>query len=114
MELESLRSRRKQDEPDALELRDHCVSVRLNPAELSILDQYRGRSRRGEALRMLAFTQLPSPVPRLNQDAWVELSKSAGNLNQIAYKLNAGESVQIEEIREQLEAFRASLLGAAL
>ena len=60
--LIDLRSKRKQDKPDSMELRLFCVSVRLNAAELVALDDYRGRNRRGEALRMLAFTQLPAPV----------------------------------------------------
>jgi hypothetical protein len=112
--LSELTSKRKQDEIKQTELRLHCVSVRLNGDELIVLDKYRGRSFRGEALRMLAFTNLPSPITSLNAQAWQELSKASANLNQISHHLNSGASVNIEIICEQLDAFRAALLGAQL
>jgi hypothetical protein len=63
---------------------------------------------------MLSTNSLPAQVPELNQGAWIELAHAASNLNQIAFRLNSGESVEIFEVLEQLETFRASLLGAAL
>lgn len=113
MEMVELRSRKKMNLPEA-ELRTFCVSCRLNPVELSILDEFRGKRQRGEALRMMALQNLPAPPPAINIVAWCELSKASANLNQTAHKLNAGESLQINEIRAELEAFRAALIGAAL
>jgi len=91
--------------------RNHCVSVRVNSEELDLLDGVRGRLQRGAAMRLLSFSFLPQPVPELNLKAWQELSKSAGNLNQVAHKLNSGELLEIEEIRTALSSFRAKLLG---
>lgn len=93
------------------QLRTHCVSVRVNQEELDLLDASRGRLQRGAAMRLLSFSSLPPVVPELNQKAWAELSKPAANLNQIAYRLNAGESVEIAEVQKVLAAFRAGLLG---
>lgn len=114
MKLNELRSRRKQDKIDPQELRVICVSVRLNADELLTLNEYRGRTRKGEALRMLAFTNLPQPIASINSNAWQKLAKASANLNQLAHKSNSGESVEIEELRTQLEAFRAALIGAQI
>jgi hypothetical protein len=113
MEMVELRSRKKMNLPES-EKRTYCVSCRMNSAELAVLDKFRGGNQRGEALRMLSLSQLPSPIPELNASAWTELSKSASNLNQIARRMNVGESLEIEEIRAELERFRAALLGASI
>lgn len=46
-------------------LRCHCVSVRLNDEELSLLNQKRGRHRKGEWLRMAFLHNLPSVIKEL-------------------------------------------------
>lgn len=91
-------------------LRTHCVSVRLNPDELRRLDRVRGSLRRGQAVRMLSFSNLPEPVPELNKQAWVELSRAASNLNQLAHRANY-EKVEIDSVRSILAEFRAALIG---
>lgn len=98
----------------ATEKREHCVSVRLNPAELASLDTRRGSFQRGEWLRMAAMDKLPPTVPALNSEAWVELARAAGNLNQIARALNSGEKIEKGGLRDQLNQFRAALIGAKL
>jgi hypothetical protein len=107
-----LHSRRKQDDIPEDEVRTHCISVRLNKRELEKLDGGRGFFKRGEALRMAALTDMPAPVSKLDLQAWSALSKSAGNLNQLSHKMNAGDVVSVNEIREILADFRASLLTA--
>lgn len=97
--------------------RTHCVSVRLNDNELQKLDNQRGRMARGEYLRCAALDELPPTIPALNQQAWVELSKAAGNLNQIAKKLNSIENADlldtdIKLIMLELAEFRTRLLKA--
>jgi hypothetical protein len=94
--------------------REHCVSVRLNAAELAALDTRRGSFQRGEWLRMAALDKLPPTVPAINAQAWAELARAAANLNQIARALNAGEKVERGGIRDQLNQFRAALIGADL
>lgn len=86
----------------------------LNAQELAFLDSVRGRHSRAEAVRFLLNEERPPQVPELNQGAWIELAKPAANLNQIALKLNVGELPEIAEIREQLSAFRAALIGAEI
>lgn len=94
--------------------RDHCVSVRVNAEELSLLDARRGKFQRGEWMRMAALETLPPTIPPLNLEAWRELSHAAGNLNQIARALNQGDKVERGGLRDQLVAFRAALIGAEL
>jgi len=95
--------------------RDHCVSVRLNPAELAKLDAERGKLQRGEAMRaaFLGVTPPPPPAP-LNLIAWRELSHAQANLNQLARAVNGGESVEVREILEEVRAFRNALIGVVL
>lgn len=97
------------------DVREHCVSVRLNKAELTQLDSKRGGYRRGEWLRMAALHQLAPVYPEINKEAWRELARSAANLNQITKHLNtkAPESAisktELFSIRRSLGAFRDAL-----
>lgn len=96
----------------AAERREHCVSVRLNDAELAFLDRWRGKHRRGEWLRISALYESPPVVPELNREAWLVLAKCAGNLSTIACAMRNGEYVQIENIRAAVTDFRAALIEA--
>lgn len=111
---EERKSRRGPIPLDAVERRTHCVSVRLNDAELKKLDGVRGKFQRGEWLRMAALDELPPSIPEVNRDMWVKLARSAANLNQIAHHLNAREAVEVEEIQAALAAFRMALLGVVV
>lgn len=91
--------------------RNFCVSVRMNIGELAGLDNKRGRVPRGEWLRLCAEHKLPPSIPPLNRQAWIELSRSASNLNQLSKKLNAGDEVDVAELRQILADFRLRLLG---
>lgn len=99
---------------DAKDKRTHTVSVRLNAAELEHLDALRAprKLQRGAYMRAAFLKSLPPFVPELNQKAWLELSKSAANLNQIAKALNQGKPVGMGEIIDQLAKFRCMLLKA--
>jgi len=102
--------------------RRHAVMMRVNEAELAEIDVRRGDYDRGEFLRMALFgmTQArPRPmtiIPALNQSAWLELSRAASNLNQIARHLNESgiQSGDLPQIIILLAQFRAALIGARL
>lgn len=99
---------------EAENLRTHTVSSRLNLAELVLLDEYRKilKMQRGEYLRTAALNRLPQSIPALNREAWLELAKAAGNLNQIARKLNEDYKPEAVEIIAELNEFRRALIGA--
>jgi hypothetical protein len=95
--------------------RTHCVSVRLNCDELSILNAKRGPMKQGEWLRCAALDKLPPVVPEINQEKWRELARAAANLNQISRYLHLCNGLNTEEfdqIHKDLTEFRAALLGA--
>lgn len=95
------------------QLRTHCVSVRLAPDELAALDVARRHRQRGAFLRDCWLKRPSSPVvPSVNKAAWVELSRAAANLNQLARRASAGDIPGFGELAAALAAFRASLLGA--
>mgnify|MGYP001499143489 CR=1 FL=1 len=108
------RRRRGPGTLDPQEKREHCVSVRVNARELAQLDERRGNFQRGEWLRMAALDKLPPTVPSINSQAWAELARAAANLNQLAKAVNAGARVEKGGLRDQLNEFRAALIGAKL
>jgi hypothetical protein len=111
--LESKRSRRKGPELlDPEEKRTHTVSVRLNKAELELLDSSRSGPQmlRGEYLRAASFYKIPPSIPEINREAWVALARSSANLNQIAQRINKNDLPGVTELRQTLEDFRRSLL----
>lgn len=108
------RSHRGHSTLDPSEKREHCVSVRLNAAELATLDERRGAYQRGEWARMALLDKLPPTIPALNSQAWASLARSAANLNQLARAVNAGAKIEKGGLRDQLNEFRAALIGAKL
>lgn len=98
---------------DPADLRDRCVSVRLNLAELEWLDRVRepAKMQRGEYLRAAASGKLPPAIPEINKDAFSALARSAANLNQIAKHLNEGTETSISEIRNAINDLRLKLIG---
>jgi hypothetical protein len=105
-------SRRNQDQVLPVERRDCVIKVRLNRAELSDLDEARGRHSRAETFRFLLLNKMPRPVPTFNLEAWQDLARAAANLNQIAAHLNGGGQLDLPRLRAALDDFRERLIGA--
>lgn len=118
-ELPNLPRRKSGPKPLALaDKRDHCVSVRLNSAELADLDAARAsvRMQRGEYLRSASRGVLPPTIPQINREAWANLARVAANLNQYQTQINAGIANghppdTIQELGELVQKLRAELLG---
>jgi hypothetical protein len=89
----------------------HQVNSRLTDAELAHVDAHRGGVTRGEWLRRAAFGHAPRTIPALNREAWIELSRAAANLNQLARNSHTFTDVNVIEA---LKFFRAALIGASL
>jgi hypothetical protein len=115
---ESKRRRRGRRKLDPDEVRSHAVTSRLNKAEFDLLESkcIELNMQLGEFMRTAALHKLAPVIASTNIDMWVELSRSASNLNQIAYQLNSVEPElipDISEIRKALSEFRDALIGAA-
>lgn len=115
---ESKRSRRGPAPLSTADKRGHTVSVRLNAAELERLDCLRKivSMQRGEYLRAAALHRLPPTIPEINRQAWAELSRLAGNLNQAMKAINQGLRLdltvsEVAMIRDQVQRLRLDLLG---
>lgn len=111
------------------EKRRHRVSVYLNDAELAGLigwvfpgdDQVDGtalgvRRELGRYMRDATFDRLPPQIPAINREAWMELSRLAGNLNRYVVAIEVGNAQGMPpalavELREQVQALRRELLG---
>ena len=114
------RSRRGPLPIDAEAKRGHCVSVRVNAAELAQLDQQRApvEMKRGEYLRAAALHRLPPTIPAINREAWAAMARVAGTLNQYQRAINEGKAhghppEAIDELRALVSQFRLDLIGAA-
>lgn len=102
--------------PDSL--RTHCVSVRLNNAELSKLNTLRGDCAKGEWLRMASLQKLPTIVPPINVEAWKTLGEINQKLNRIALHIDSKSkdskltNTELFAVRRQLKELRQNLLSA--
>lgn len=103
------------------EKREHCVSVRLNSAELAWLDAARSgvKMQRGEYLRSASRGVLPPTIPAINREAWASLARVAGNLNQYQAQINGGlsnghppETIQL--LTDLVQKLRGDLLGITM
>lgn len=118
-ELPNLPKRKRGPKPlPVADRREHCVSVRLNFAELSDLDSARAsvRMQRGEYLRAASRGVLPPTIPQINREAWAELARVVGNLNQYQARINAGgvhghPPEVIQSLTDQVQKLRRELLG---
>lgn len=109
-------SAKNQTQEQKHELRTHCVSVRITPSELRLLDSLRGHISRGSFLRKIFLgKKIPSAVPEVNQKAYLETARWAANLNQISHFFHMhGDEIPArgtEEIYTYLKKFRGQLIG---
>ncbi|KFF72691.1 hypothetical protein ACIPSR_09135 [Pectobacterium sp. CHL-2024] len=101
-------------------LRSHCVSVRLNDEELTLLNERRGRHRKGEWLRMAFLHNLPSVIPSINLEAWKTLGEISQKLNKLVAHLDSksqGSSLTQTElfaVKRQISELRLHLITANL
>ncbi|KFX11370.1 hypothetical protein [Pectobacterium betavasculorum] len=102
------------------QLRSHCVSVRLNNEELTLLNEKRGRHRKGEWLRLSLLNKLPAVVPAINIEAWKSLSEISQKLNKLVAHLDSksqGSSLTQTElfaVKRQISELRLHLITADL
>ncbi|UUE46358.1 hypothetical protein [Pectobacterium aroidearum] len=98
-------------------LRGHCISVRLNNEELSLLNERRGRHRKGEWLRMAFLHNLPSVIPPVNLEAWKTLGEVSQKLNKLVIHLdNKGNGSSLSKtelfaVKRQIAELRANLIA---
>jgi hypothetical protein len=85
------RHRRGQKLTDT-QMRDHCISTRVNAQELEQIDSWRGTlgMQRGEYLRAAVFNNLPHPIPAINQEAWVALDNLRSTFTQYQHAIKQG------------------------
>ncbi|EML6584826.1 hypothetical protein RFH86_004446 [Klebsiella aerogenes] len=101
-------------------IRSHCVSVRLNDEELTLLNERRGRHRKGEWLRMAFLHNLPFVIPSINLEAWKSLSEISQKLNKLVAHLDnksQGSSLTHTElfaVKRQISELRMKLITADL
>lgn len=99
-------------------LRTHCISVRLNNAQLSKLNTLRGNYAKGEWLRMASLQKIPPIIPAINLNAWKALSEISQKLNRIATHIDGKSKesqlthTELFAVKRQLAELRQYLLNA--
>ena len=102
------------------ELRIHCVSVRLNNAELAKLNTLREHYSKGEWLRMASLQKLPPVIPAINTKAWIALTDISQKLNRIAAHIDGKSKdshlthTELFAVKRQLEELRTNLLSDSI
>lgn len=102
------------------QLRSHCVSVRLNDEELTLLNERRGRHRKGEWLRLSLLNKLPAVVPAINIEAWKTLGEISQKLNKLVAHLDSKSyessltQTELFAIKRQISELRLHLITADL
>lgn len=105
---------------DPAAVRASTIGVRVSPAEFAALRTKAEQMSMTPAqwLREAALTRrLPKPpVPEVNREQYAELSRLAGNLNQLARKANQGQAVSVPDdlltqMIEETKRLRLALLG---
>lgn len=99
-------------------MRKNFVNIRLSDDELKAIDSYRKETKlsRSTYMRETAIGNPPRVIPSVNRNQWVELSRLASNLNQLAYEAHLGcfhsetESV-IKDTLQILREVRNLLVG---
>ena len=104
------------------EVRGLSLGVRMTEAEAATIRdkaEKMGMSA-GDFLRHCALTRkLPSPpVAPVNREAYINLSRLAGNINQLARGVNEGKMVVgqddlLREVWDECRKLRLALLGAS-
>lgn len=102
------------------QLRSHCVSVRLNDEELTLLNEKRGRHRKGEWLRLSLINKLPAVVPAINFEAWKTLGEISRKLNKLVAHLDSKSyespltQTELFAVKRQVSELRLHLITADL
>ncbi|MEI7341431.1 MULTISPECIES: hypothetical protein [Pectobacterium] len=97
-------------------LRGHCISVRLNDEELSLLNERRGHHRKGEWLRMAFQHNLPSVIPPINLEAWKILGEISQKLNRLTAHLDSKSNdsslsqTELFAVKRQISELRTNLI----
>ncbi|ACT12652.1 MULTISPECIES: hypothetical protein [Pectobacterium] len=97
-------------------VRSHCISVRLNNKELALLNERRGRHRKGEWLRMAFLHNLPVIIPAINLDTWKNLGEISQKLNRLVTHLdNKGNDSSLSQtelfaVKRQISELRTNLI----
>ncbi|GKV95451.1 hypothetical protein H2Y56_00415 [Pectobacterium aroidearum] len=97
-------------------IRSHCISVRLNNEELSLLNERRGSHRKGEWLRMAFLHNLPAVIPSINLEAWKTLGEISQKLNRLVAHLDSKSNdsslsqTELFAVKRQISELRQHLL----
>lgn len=102
------------------QLRSHCVSVRLNDEELTLLNERRCRHPKSEWLRLSLLNKLPAVVPAINIEAWKTLGEISQKLNKLVAHLDSKSyessltQTELFAVKRQVSELRLHLITADL
>lgn len=110
--LEKEMEKNKGGRPPKTKTRKHRIEVWFYKEEIEKIDRERGLVPRAVFVRqVLEGVKISPPIPPINIETRMELSKIGGNLNQIAKSINQGLVPDIPEIQREISKLRLSLLG---
>ena len=102
---------KKGGRPKKVEKHSRQVSVRLTEAQFQALRTRAVGSSVSAYIRSAALSgnRQAIRIPALNRDAWIELSRTAANLNQLTHHANQGHWGTLDELAGALSALSRKL-----
>ncbi|WP_275262961.1 hypothetical protein, partial [Citrobacter farmeri] len=88
--------------------------------ELTLLNEKRGRHRKGEWLRLSLINKLPAVVPAINFEAWKTLGEISQKLNKLVAHLDSKSyespltQTELFAVKRQVSELRLHLITADL
>lgn len=89
-------------------IRKHTVTVRLNDFELKQINDLRNQASKSCWLRSSALQKLPPSVPKINREAWHQLTASLQKLNDLTSFLNR-RGTDAQPLSQEVNALKVKL-----
>ena len=107
LQEEEPKRRNRGGRPRKINARRRPIMVRLTDDEYETLFEIAKERGIAEYLRATGLNEKPklkTILPEINTEAWIELARTAGNLNQLAHHANEGQvvSTQLKPVLNKL------------
>lgn len=91
--------------------KSYHIALRVNAETYEFIDAMRGNLSRSDYIMRCVTGNVPVQVPEINREAWADLGRVGSNINQLARRVNLGDSFPAEIIKSELFNLRLKMMG---